>query len=100
MTAIFPVIEHLDEVLAAIDGREEFMVHRNHELGFVSVLYRYVMADTSPDPAEHGIDPGERRRRALLRECRGMSFNARRPEPLKTNSQRSHPFGPLVLDAA
>jgi len=29
---IFPRIEHLDEVLVAIDGREEFFVHRNHEL--------------------------------------------------------------------
>lgn len=59
MTDIFPIIEHLDEVLAAIDGREEFFVHRNHELGFVSVLYRYVMADTFPDPGETGIDPHE-----------------------------------------
>ena len=77
MTAIFPVIEHLDELLAAIDGRDEFFVHRNHELGFVSVLYRYVMADTFPDPGEAGIDPDERRRRALVRECRGTTFDAR-----------------------
>lgn len=73
----FPVIEHLDEVLAAIDGREEFLVHRNHELGFVSVLYRYVMADTFPDPAEQGIDARESGRRALVRECRGTTFDAR-----------------------
>jgi T4 RnlA family RNA ligase len=77
MTDIFPIIEHLDEVLAAIDGREEFFVHRNHELGFVSVLYRYVMADTFPDPGETGIDPHESRRRALVRECRGTTFDAR-----------------------
>jgi hypothetical protein len=36
---MFPVIEHLDEVLAAIDGREEFMVHRNEDLDFVSIPY-------------------------------------------------------------
>jgi len=77
MTGIFPVIDHLDEVLAAIDGREQFLVHRNHELGFVSVLYRYVMADTFPDPAEQGIEPRESRRRALLRECRGTTFDGR-----------------------
>ncbi len=76
MTAIFPVIDHLDEVLAAIDGREEFFVHRNQELGFVSVLYRYVMADTFPDPAEKGVGPQESRRRALLRECRGTTYDA------------------------
>jgi T4 RnlA family RNA ligase len=76
MTDIFPVIEHIDEVLAAIDGREEFFVHRNQELGFVSVLYRYVMADTFPDPGEKGIDPHESRRRALVRECRGTTFDA------------------------
>jgi RNA ligase len=77
MTAIFPVIDHLDEVLAAIDGREEFFVHRNAELGFVSVLYRYAMADTFPDPGETGIEPRESRRRALLRECRGATYDAR-----------------------
>src|ERR1700722_8255674 len=77
MTAIFPVVEHFDEVLAAIDGREEFFVHRNQELGFVSVLYRYAMADTFPGPVEAGIDLLEARRRALLRECRGITFDAR-----------------------
>jgi RNA ligase len=77
MTAIFPVIDHVDELLAAIDGREEFFVHRNQELGFVSVLYRYVMADTFPDPGENSIVPLESRRRALLRECRGTTFDAR-----------------------
>jgi len=73
---MFPVIEHLDEVLAAVGGREEFMVHRNEALGFVSVLYRYVMSDTFPDPAENGIGAGERLRRQLLRECRGITFDA------------------------
>jgi RNA ligase len=72
---MFPIIEHLDEVLAAIDGREEFMVHRNAELGFVSVLYRYAMADTFPDPNEAGIDAAERRRRQIVRECRGITFD-------------------------
>lgn len=71
---MFPVIEHLDEVLAAIDGREEFMVHRNADLGFVSVLYRYAMADTFLDPNEAGIDAAERRRRQIVRECRGITF--------------------------
>jgi RNA ligase len=73
---VFPVIEHLDEVLSAIDGREEFMVHRNPELGFVSVLYRYTMADTFLDPNETGIDDAERRRRQIVRECRGITFDA------------------------
>ncbi len=74
---MFPVIEHRDEVLAAIDGREEFMVHRNPDLEFESVPYRYTMADTFPDPNEPGIDTAERRRRQLVRECRGITFDAK-----------------------
>ena len=73
---MFPVIEHLDEVLAAIDGREEFMVHRNEDLGFVSVLYRYAMADTFLDPNEAALDAAERRRRQIVRECRGITFDS------------------------
>jgi RNA ligase len=73
---MFPVIDHLDEVLAAIDGREEFMVHRNADLGFVSVLYRYAMADTFLDPNEAQLAAAERRRRQIVRECRGITFDA------------------------
>jgi T4 RnlA family RNA ligase len=72
---VFPVIDHLDEILTAISGREEFMVHRNDELGFASVLYRYTTADTFPDPEEPGIGEAERRRRQLVRECRGITFD-------------------------
>lgn len=74
---MFPRIEHVDELLAAIDGREEFLVHRNHDLGFVSVLYRYTMADTFADPDAEGIGQAEAQRRALVRECRGITFDAR-----------------------
>ena len=35
------------------------MVHRNEDLGFVSVLYRYAMPDTFLDPNEAGLDPAE-----------------------------------------
>lgn len=73
---MFPVIEHLEQVLAAVSGRDEFMVHRNDELGFVSVLYRYTTADTFPDPLEPGIGEAESRRRQLVRECRGITFDA------------------------
>lgn len=73
---MFPVIEHLDEVFEAINGREEFMAHRNDELGFVSILYRYVLADTFLDPNEIGIEEAERRRRQLVRECRGITLSS------------------------
>ncbi|HTW70397.1 MAG TPA: RNA ligase [Acetobacteraceae bacterium] len=74
---MFPVIDHLDQVLAAISGRDEFMVHRNDDLGFISVLYRYTAADTFPDPLEPAIGDAESRRRQLVRECRGITFDAK-----------------------
>ncbi len=52
------------------------MIHRNDDLGFLSVLYRYVSPDTFPDPNEAEIVPAERRRRQILRECRGITFDA------------------------
>jgi RNA ligase len=76
MSTIFPVIEHIDPVLAAIAGRDEFTIHRNDALGFISVTYRYIMADTFPDLDDDAIDPAERLRRQLVRECRGITFSA------------------------
>src|SRR5260221_5251364 len=52
------------------------MIHRNDDLGCLSVLYRYVSPDTFPDPNEAEIVPAERRRRQILRECRGITFDA------------------------
>lgn len=60
----FPVIQHLDDVLPAITGRDEFIVAQR-EWGTV-VNYMVSMADTFPDVANE-MD-------AIRRECRGMLF--------------------------
>lgn len=62
----FPKITHLNEVLEAIEGREEFVVKR--ENGYVVVNYLVNFEDTFP--------PVTDRRTALLRECRGITFDA------------------------
>lgn len=62
----FPKITHLDQVLEAIEGREEFVVKREHD--YVIVNYLVNFEDTFP--------PVTDRRTALLRECRGITFDA------------------------
>lgn len=60
----FPHIERIDDVLPAIEGRDEFIV-ANREWGTV-VNYVVSMADTFPDVTNE-MD-------AIRRECRGMLF--------------------------
>ena len=60
----FPRIECLDDVLPAIEGRDEFIV-ANREWGTV-VNYMVSMADTFPAVENH-MD-------AIRRECRGILF--------------------------
>lgn len=60
----FPRIERLDDVLPAIEGRDEFIV-ATREWGTV-VNYMVSMADTFPDVTNE-LD-------AIRRECRGLLF--------------------------
>ena len=61
----FPEIRHLDDVRAAIEGRDEFII-AERDWGFV-VNYMVSMSDTFP--------PVEDRADALRRECRGLLFH-------------------------
>lgn len=56
---IFPSIEHIDDVLPAIEGRSEFRVIRAPEV--VSVDYTFVLPDSFDCP--------------IRRECRGIKFS-------------------------
>ena len=60
----FPVIRHLNDVLPAIEGRDEFIV-ATREWGTV-VNYMVSMADTFPDVTDVND--------AIRRECRGLLF--------------------------
>ena len=77
----FPVINHLSEVLEAIDGREEFVVKVDAENGYTVVNYLVNFEDTFP--------PVTDRRTALLRECRGITFDT---ETGKVIARKYHKF--------
>ena len=72
----FPRIECLDDVLPAIEGRDEFIVARR-EWGTV-VNYMVSMADTFPEVRTTGGSARMReeadRIKAIRRECRGILF--------------------------
>lgn len=62
----FPVINHIDEVLEAIEGREEFVVKHDADNGIKIINYLVNFEDTFPQVTD--------RRTAILRECRGITF--------------------------
>lgn len=80
----FPVINHIDEVLAAVEGRKEFIVAERE--GFTVINYVVMMPDTFPPVNTIGLYNGDHscggelyatpddRTAALLRECRGITF--------------------------
>ena len=74
----FPTITHMDQVLAAIKGRPEFVVAKRD--GFVVINYFVVMPDTFPPVTKvAGGSPKMREARrleyAMRRECRGLVFD-------------------------
>lgn len=61
----FPKIKHIDDVLPAIEGRNEFVVAERD--GYKVVNYMVAMSDTFPEvDDEHS---------AIRRECRGIIFD-------------------------
>ncbi len=77
----FPVITHIDQVLAAIEGRDEFIVKHDVENGYKVVNYLVNYQDTFPEVKTE--------RDALLRECRGITFCA---DTGKVLSRKYHKF--------
>lgn len=65
---MFPLIKHIDDVLPAIDGREEFVVARKD--GYIAIDYMFVAPDTFGCLATTPDDPTAR----IRRECRGIKF--------------------------
>ena len=77
----FPEITTIDDVLAAIEGREEFVVKHCPEADVKIINYNVNFEDTFP--------PVTDRRSALLRECRGITFCAKTGE---IRSRKFHKF--------
>jgi len=67
----FPVIEHLDQVREAIDGRDEFIV-AEREWGFVA-NYLVNLIDSFPEPTTK--DDKLNNHYCIRRECRGIMFD-------------------------
>jgi RNA ligase len=63
----FPRITHIDQVLAAIAGRDEFVVKVDEEHGYTVINYLVNFEDTFPPVVDE--------RTAILRECRGITFD-------------------------
>lgn len=66
MQYTFPKITHIDQVLAAIEGRDEFKVKHDVEHGYKVINYQVAFSDTFPEVVDD--------KTAILRECRGITF--------------------------
>lgn len=73
----FPTITHIDQVLQAIQGLNNFVVRRNEKSGFTTIDYTYATPDTFS---------GDQVNWEMLRECRGIAFSN------KTGEVVSRPF--------
>lgn len=73
----FPVIAHINDVLPAIAGRDEFIVAQKD--GYQVVNYAVMMEDSFPPVFTAGGSAAMReestRHKSILRECRGLIFD-------------------------
>lgn len=73
----FPVIAHINDVLPAIAGRDEFIVAQKD--GYQVVNYAVMMEDSFPPVHTSGGSAKMReeatRHKSILRECRGLVFD-------------------------
>lgn len=81
MTYQFPTITHLQQVLDAIAGRDEFVVRVSEEHDYTIVNYAVNFEDTFPPVTDE--------RTAILRECRGITFRTSTGEII---SRKYHKF--------
>ena len=78
MRYTFPIIGHIEDVLPAIEGRDEFVVVQKD--GYQVINYMVMMEDSFP-PVQNEMD-------AMRRECRGLIFDT----DGKLISRRYHKF--------
>jgi len=85
----FPNIYNIDDVLWAIEGRDEFVVAEKE--GYTVINYNVMMADTFPDviidadPYDQasGVVEQQDYNAAIRRECRGLIFDSKTGEILR-----------------
>ena len=77
----FPHITHIDQVKKAIEGKEEFIIKVDEEHGIAIVNYNVAFEDTFPPVIDE--------KTALLRECRGITFDL---ETGRVLSRKFHKF--------
>lgn len=77
----FPVIKHIDQVLAAIEDRPEFVVAKKD--GYTVINYNLIMADTFPSVLNGWCHTdcsckscADMKIASLRRECRGIIFDS------------------------
>lgn len=88
----FPKIDDIGDVLAAINGREEFIVKMDTGNRYGVVNYAVNFEDTFPIVADD-LDEAEYRRRTLLRECRGLTFDLNTGRVLARKYHKFHNVG-------
>lgn len=81
MSYQFPTITHLQQVLDAIVGRDEFVIRVSDEHDYTIVNYAVNFEDTFPPVTDE--------RTAILRECRGITFRTSTGEVI---SRKYHKF--------
>jgi RNA ligase len=81
MTYEFPHITNIQQVLDAIEGREEFVVKVDVDHDYTVINYLVNFEDTFPPVVDE--------RTALLRECRGITFRTSTGEVI---SRKYHKF--------
>jgi RNA ligase len=81
----FPSITHISQVLAAINGKDEFIVKHDEVLGYKVVNYIVNFAETFPPVVDE--------RTAILRECRGLVFDAGNGEIISRPLHKFFNFG-------
>lgn len=69
----FPTIEHIDQILPHIEGREDFIVGERD--GFDFLDYVVALPNTFLDPMDPDITMAEHVARCMRRECRGIKFH-------------------------
>ena len=70
----FPLIRHIDDVLPAIEGKEEFIIASKDGYKVINYLVNFV--STFEDPNQDGISEQEKLYRQIRRECRGITFSS------------------------
>ena len=72
----FPTITHMDQVIKAIQGHDEFKINHDENLNTTTINYYVIFKESFPEITSD-LSENEAKRRAILRECRGITFDSK-----------------------